>query len=646
MTAAAATPAKPKPRWVRALRSLNDRKMLAMMLLALAAGLPYGAVLGTLNSWLTADGVTASTIGALSLIILAYSYKFIWAPGFQKAWYPGKEGSFPRKLGPRRAWLISLQLLIAILIGSLALTRPAEMIGLIGLIGIATAISSATHDIVLDAWRIEVAKSDEDIDLMSALYQFGYRFSALLTGAVALVVAEFVGWQATYAFIGLAMLAAMTGALIAPEPDQTAKDAKAGDHDARPTFARAIPEQNKRIAVGVIAVGWIVSLLMIGTFVVTSLTSAGGSRALGRWASEQQQLVGPEATRYAASVAREDLKAGGSDDVKAKIMADFTARGMLVDEATIDAAIKANWTQAPSGAVFIREQGPLIVFLSVVMPALIAAFMLRGGRTLAPRTQVTGTRLTKATDTIFHVVLDPLMDLINRLKWAALLVLALVLMYRFADLIWGAFAYPFYQGTTGGALGHSNSEVALASKTIGVVMIVFGSAVGAAALLFIGRMSCLFIGAVLAAVTNLIFADLALGGAGMDAFLSTTGLGPAIEATGARHELVRLIVAIAGENLAVGFASVAITAYMTGIVNPKFAAVQYALLGSLTMLIGSLGRAPIGAMIDERGFHDVFVLTAWLGGVAVVLSAAEWARQAMLKKPAPKPSAEPAVAAE
>jgi PAT family beta-lactamase induction signal transducer AmpG len=78
---------------------------------------------------------------------------------------------------------------------------------------------------------------------------------------------------------------------------------------------------------------------------------------------------------------------------------------------------------------------------------------------------------------------------------------------------------------------------------------------------------------------------------------------------------------------------VAFVAYLTAMVNAKFAAVQYALLASLVMLIGSLGRAELGTFIETNGYHAFFILTAWIGMIAVVLSAAEWARQAMAKKP-------------
>ena len=147
----------------------------------------------------------------------------------------------------------------------------------------------------------------------------------------------------------------------------------------------------------------------------------------------------------------------------------------------------------------------------------------------------------------------------------------------------------------------------------------------------------------LSAITNLLFADLAAGGVGMNVFLGATGVGGALGATGMDPALSRLTVAIAMENLASGLASVAFVAYLTSIVNPRFAAVQYALLASLTMLIGSLGRVPMGEFIDTNGFYSFFVLTAWLGMIAVVLSAAEWWRQARLPKPvetsaAPQPA--------
>jgi PAT family beta-lactamase induction signal transducer AmpG len=562
--------AKPAPRWLRALKALRHRKMAAMLLLSLAAGLPYGAVLGTLNAWLTAEGVTPSQIGILNFIILAYSFKLIWAPGFQKAWFPRIGIPFLRNFGPRRSWLIVMQLLIAGFLALLALSRPAEGVGYLALISVVIAITSSVHDIVLEAWRIEIAESEEDRDLMSAVYQMGYRFAGLFTGMFALLLADLVPWSTVYLIIALGMVIAASGTLVAQEPDHSAT--QSNGHDTRPSYAAAFGPKTVQTTVGVVAAGWAVALGIIVVFFVQSLT-----------------LDPP-----------------------------------------------------PSTAVFTRVQAPIVVALLILLPGLIAAWLLRRQPSAAAHVTPAGSWTRRASDALFHTILDPLMDLVQRLRWAIILVLALVLMYRFVDLIWGGFAYPFYLGDpsvglTGnpavsqGALGHSNTDVAIASKTIGVFMTVAGSVICGVALILIGRLPCLVFGALIAALTNLIFADLATGGAGTDAFLAVTGLDQALSVFG-NQALSRLIVAIAAENVAGGFASVAFVAYLTAMVNPKFAAVQYALLGALVMLIGSLGRAELGTFIETTGYHDFFIVTVWIGMIAVVLSAAEWARQAMAKK--------------
>ena len=165
-------------------------------------------------------------------------------------------------------------------------------------------------------------------------------------------------------------------------------------------------------------------------------------------------------------------------------------------------------------------------------------------------------------------------------------------------------------------------------------------------------MPVLVAGAVLAAATNLLFADLSRGGMGIDAFLEWTRLAepfrvfagwaaqisPEGQGAEAGERMARLMIAIAGENLAGGFASVAVVAYLTSVVNPRFAAVQYALLASLTMLIGTLGRPWLGAMIETQGYYSVFILTFWLGGIAVALSAFEWFRQSRMVPAEPLPA--------
>jgi PAT family beta-lactamase induction signal transducer AmpG len=277
------------------------------------------------------------------------------------------------------------------------------------------------------------------------------------------------------------------------------------------------------------------------------------------------------------------------------------------------------------------------VAATVLGPALGGIWLLWFRKPRAAGTAEAGSSLPgwlqSASNGLFGAVIEPMIDLIERLKWVALLALSIILTYRFADNIWGSFAYPFYMGAEHGALGHTATEVAFASKMIGVVAIIAGIALGGILLKWMGRMPALVIAAALAAATNFLFADLASGAAGMDAFLNVTHLDALFGAFGENaHRMARLTIAILGENLAVGFASVVYLAYLTSMINPKYAAVQAALLGSLTMLVGQLGRPWLGALIESDGFAYVFILTAGLGIIPVALSALEWWRQSRLPK--------------
>jgi PAT family beta-lactamase induction signal transducer AmpG len=135
-------------------------------------------------------------------------------------------------------------------------------------------------------------------------------------------------------------------------------------------------------------------------------------------------------------------------------------------------------------------------------------------------------------------------------------------------------------------------------------------------------MPTLIIGAILAAVTNLLYADLAAGAANIDAFARTFGL----DQLGQDPRMVRLLIAISGENIAGGLAGAAYVAYLSSIASKQYSAVQYALLSSLTLLVGSLGRGALGEMIETDGYVAVFNLCAALGAIAVVFCIIEWIR--------------------
>lgn len=540
------------------MRSLKRRKTLAMFILGFAAGLPYILITGTLNAWFTNDGIDVKTIGVFSWIIIIYSFKFLWSPAIDRTPAPQLFS-----MGQRRAWIFLLQAAIIASLGVISTISPQTGIGLIAVAAVVCTFASASQDILIDAWRIEVADADTPIDLLSSVYQVGYRLAAILGGAGALIMAARVGWNATFIALAALMAVAVSGVFVAVDGPKSNR-AIAIEPDA--------PAMRWRnIALAPIMLGWGWSFFALFGFMIFALKAPDQANA----------------------------------------------------------------------RAFTVETGPLIIIASIIAPVAIAALMLRlEGRARQEHLERPWPA-QKALDALYASVLAPMADVINRLGAGSILVLVLILSYRFADLVWGAFAFPFYMGENFGALHHTNDEVAIASKFFGSFMTFGGIAIGAAAIMRFGRMPCLFVGAALAAATNLLFADLADGGAGTDAFMRIFHLYGVFHVLQPIADILtlqvtmddrlsRLMMVIGAENLAVGFASAAIVAYLSSIVNPKHAAVQYALFASLTMLIGSLGRGALGEMIEARGFAYVFYLTAALGLFAVAASGLEWLRQARL----------------
>ncbi len=549
----------------RALKAaLTDRQVLAMLILGMASGLPYVAVGGTLNAWLTTADVKPSQIGLLSWAMLAYAFKFMWAAAFQS-----RRAPFNLSIGPRRFWMAVFLILITLGLLALSLSNPPQCLGRIGLIAVIIAVLSASFDIVLAAWRIESARDATHLDVLSTVEQFGYRMASILGGFVALILADHIGWQLTFlsgtALMGLLGIGIV---LAAPSPyqsrapldkpalqaDPLANTALVRDAKAETEALLGLPLRQRRLGTLLTLAGWAIAFFIIAKFMVGALTD-------------------PE-THSARS--------------------------------------------------FIRYQGPWVVGLTVIWLGLVSTGLLyfraksNNALPIAPAKGL--------LDGLYEAILVPMMELIGRLKWASLLILCLVLSYRFTDLIWGGFAYPFYLGENYGALGHTLTEVGFASKLVGVIATILGIALGGLAMLKFGRMPVFFMGALLAALTNLLFADLALNARFTDGFLNLSQLNHLYDLFGIDLRLARLTTVIAAENLVIGVASAASIAYLSSIVNPKFAALQYALLVSLVFLLGVLGRPTIGEIIETKGFATAFIICAWLGGVAVVLSLIEWIR--------------------
>ena len=537
------------PKGLRLLRTaLGNRKTGIMLVFGFAAGLPYTLLIGTLNAWLGEWEVDRATIGVLSWIGLAYAFKFLWSPLVDRVRLPGLE-----RLGRRRSWLLLCQVLLTATFLALSISDPRLELGWFALVAVIGAFASATQDVVIDAWRIDVADEKAPVEILSSIYQFGYRIAALIGGALALVLSERVDWPTVYAIMGGFMALTVIATLMAPD---TPRELVERERSAlRKTGA--IEPRLRAIGLAIVGIGWLWAIWTVAAFMVRVVTAVPGE------------------------------------------------------------------PDPPNVGEFTRNMGPLIVAATVILPAIVAAVFnwlkdRRGYMLTAddPSPDAAG----RAADHAYSALILPLGELVRRIGWGVIIVLGLILSYRITDLIWGSYAFPFYLQE----LQYTGDEVAFASKIFGVFMTMAGIAIGSVLFATLGRMPTLLIGAIVAAASNLLYADLAAGAPYIDAFARTL----ALDTFGQDLRMVRLLIAISGENIAGGLAGAAFVAYLSSITSREFSAVQYALLSSLTFLVGSLGRAAIGERIEQIGYAPVFLLTAAIGGIAVVFVILERIRTA------------------
>lgn len=483
---------------------------------------------------------------------------------------------FASSVGRRRAWIAVCQVVIVLCLFGMTFTDPRQNIILFALLGVLGAFASASQDIVIDAWRIETAEDGRMLDRMSVQYQMGYRLAALIAGAAALLLTDM--W-------------------------------------------RTIADP---------AAGWPPTVIILSVMMMFSL--------IATWFAPEPVFRPPVATGEMAQTTRRMRSLSAMPVAAGWAIAACLLLGFMFYSLSNPSA---------SFAVFRDAATPWILLLTIGAPLLVSFWLARQpGVIEAPM------RARSFPDALFERVLAPMADLVARYWLWSLPILLLAMTYRIADSMWGSFAQPFYIAI----LGNSNSDVAVAQKLIGVAMTMGGIALGGMGVMLLGRMWALILGAVLAAVTNLLYADLAYGAAWTNSFLTLTGLGAfldwliggiveGVNSTGAAifqavtpgAKINQLTVVIAMENLAGGFASAVHVVWLSSIINKRYAAVQYALFGSLALLIGVIFRPRLGEYVDAvkdlgveaqaARFADIFQLAMWVGLIAVALCFVEMYRQ-------------------
>lgn len=476
--------------------ALRHPAVVAMLFLGFSAGIPILLIFSTFSLWLGEAGVERKAVTFFSWAALGYSFKFVWAPLVDKLPVP----FLGVWLGKRRAWLLLAQCLVVVAIVWMGSTDPAAGQGNMALLALAAVLlgfASATQDVVIDAYRIEIAESCLQA-MLSATYVAGYRIGMIVAGAGALYLAAALGtakgnyvyaaWQWTYYAMAATMLVGIVTTLLVREP------------------AVARVEKYRYAAMDYVRL-LLVFAVAVGSFVAVFFYSGDFSA----WAGKDALL------------------------------------GFLLETLRFVAAI------AVAAAV-----GWLLVRLGAVRTAM------------AQETWV-----------------EPVRDFFRRYGLhTALLLLALIGLYRISDIVAGVISNVFYQD-----LQFTKEEIATAVKTLGVIVSILGGFLGGLAATRYGVMRVLFVGALLAAVSNLTFVGLAYAG----------------------HNVPVMYTAVTIDNLAAGFASAAFVAFLSSLTNVSFTAVQYAIFSSLMTLLPKVLGGYSGTIVDAIGYPGFFTFTAVLG---------------------------------
>lgn len=180
-----------------------------MLVLGFASGMPLALTGSTLTAWLVTEGVDIQTIGLFSLVGLPYAFKFLWSPLMDRY--------VPPFLGRRRGWMMITQLALIATICTMGFFSPGSMPLLIATIAVALAFFSASQDIVLDAYRTEHLKPEER-GAGAGVWIMGYRIAILVSGAVALILSDYLSWKTVYMIMGLTMSIGCIATILSPEP--------------------------------------------------------------------------------------------------------------------------------------------------------------------------------------------------------------------------------------------------------------------------------------------------------------------------------------------------------------------------------------------------------------------------------------------
>jgi PAT family beta-lactamase induction signal transducer AmpG len=220
-----------------------DARVLMVLLLGFSSGLPLLLTFSTLSAWLTTAGISRSAVGVFALVGFSYSFKFLWSPIIDRVDLP----VLGRRLGRRRGWGLLIQVLLAASILTLGALDPASNLYLFATVAAVVAFLSASQDIVIDAYRVEILDPGRQGPGAAAV-QTGYRLAMLVAGAGALYLASAFGWFVAYAVMAALLVVGMAVFLFGPEPQVKVSAATAERERRAADYLAARPHLKGRAA--------------------------------------------------------------------------------------------------------------------------------------------------------------------------------------------------------------------------------------------------------------------------------------------------------------------------------------------------------------------------------------------------------------
>ena len=221
--------------WRHVVAAYIQPRMLQVLALGFSSGLPLLLTYSTLQAWLATAGVRRAAVGAIALVGTSYAFKFLWAPLMDRV-------PPPLPLGRRRGWGVTIQILLIGAILALGSSNPKHNLPLMAAFAVLVAFLSASQDIVIDAWRVESTRGEQQAP-GSAMIGAGYRIGMLVSGAGCLFIAAYAGWFAAYATMAALLGVGLPVFMLGPEPEVPADPSHttgSGWHAVRHALATAV----------------------------------------------------------------------------------------------------------------------------------------------------------------------------------------------------------------------------------------------------------------------------------------------------------------------------------------------------------------------------------------------------------------------